>query len=67
MPMYTHIKNVLPFFTGQHGFYEGKRAEDLLKQGAIKLVEPPKEEYEDRQMTASPEDRMMRSKGRPRK
>lgn len=68
MPMYVHLKHVLPFFAGQQGFYEGKRAEDLLKQEAIRLVnpdpipnpEPPKEEYEDRQIAEPPKDRMMR-------
>ncbi len=69
MPMYRHLKNILPFFSGQEGFYEGARAEDLLKQGAIKLVEPiepdpPKAEYKDRQIAEPPKDRMMRSKNR---
>lgn len=68
--MYVHLKHVLPFFSGQQGFYEGARAEELLKQGAIRPVnpkleekpsqEPSKEGYEDRQIAEPRKDRMMR-------
>jgi hypothetical protein len=67
--MYTHLKNVHPFFVGQDGFYEGERAEQLLKEGAIRPLNPIiaehfKEEYEDRQISEPPEDRMMRARKR---
>ncbi len=69
MPMYHHLKNVPPLFAGEQGFYDGKRAEELLRQGAIKLVETeaPRAEYEDRQMTEPPVNRMLTAKAKPKK
>lgn len=71
MPMYVLLKHILPLFKGEQGFFEGARAEELLKQEAIRPLrqpdpEPVKEDYEDRQVTEPPKDRMLR-KGRPRK